>query len=360
MPRLHIANTFFEDELAGVTCPYLQECMHSRKVFLQLQYLPFLYASPEDAVLVTQAPPSGFLENLGRQGIKCQERWHLVSEKPPTDLCVESWGHSRIVENWAKSAGLSYAMPPWELTREVNSKAFSFLHGTRLPYSQLLEDKEQLCQWIKSFDGPKVLKTCYGLSGRGHFHITLHNEKELAQACSFATLEWENKRPVLAEPWVKRVLDFSTQWHISTEGEIQYLGATLCENDSFGRYRATQVGPEPLVFGEHQFSLEQHKKKAGEVLASIAQRGFFGHAGIDAMIYEHAGDLALQPIVEINARKTMGYVALEIGRLHFHGRRLRMALTNADASSSSLLPLTLEQKNAPPLHFPKQLTLQMV
>ena len=42
--------------------------------------------------------------------------------------------------------------------------------------------------------------------------------------------------PLIGEPWVKRLLDFSTQWVISKTGAITYLGATLMENKSRGQY----------------------------------------------------------------------------------------------------------------------------
>jgi hypothetical protein len=266
---------------------------------------------------------------------------------------------SRIVHEWSRNCCLPYVIPAWDLIEEVNSKAFSYTHGLRLPHSQLLHDKEQFALWINSFEGPKVLKTCYGLSGQGHFHLFTNTAKELAQACSFTAIEWQKNRPVLAEPWVKRIVDFSTQWRIFPRSTPEYLGSTLCENDSFGRYRATLVAHEQTLFGAYLPFLKQHKAKVMPLLAELTGRGFFGHIGIDAMVFQIDNALTLQPVVEINARKTMGWVALEIARRHFPGRNLRIMLGRSD-STNSLLPHSLEQKKSPHLHFPKQLFLEVL
>ncbi len=349
MPQLHIANTFFERELTDSKPLPLKAGFHSHPLFLQLQYLPFLYGRPEESVLVTHAPSQEFLEKLQKQGIHGPTRWFTYSDKiPPIE--ISCWGKSRSIADWAAEKRLSYPVPSWELIEEVNSKTFSFLCGKKLPHAQLLHQQSELDAWVMSFAGPKVLKTCFGLSGRGHFHLSAENS---AQARAFAAAEWRQGRPVLAEPWVKRLLDFSTQWHVEKE-RLDYLGATICENDAFGRYRATQVGDEREIFGSYLHFLDEHKIHAERVLASIAEKGFFGNLGIDAMVYEDLGAPLLQPIVEINARKTMGWVALEIARLHFPAHILRIALKNGDSSSCSLLPHAVDHHQ-----FSKHLNLEL-
>lgn len=361
MPQLHIANTFFEHELASPQLTSLRTGLFSHSLYLQLQYLPFLYGKSDDGVLVTHPPSPHFLYDLESIGVDGPKKWHLLEEKIPSSYtCVESWGQSRSVASWAKQHQLAYTTPPWELTQLINSKAFSFTHGTRLPYATLLYTQEELSRWMHSFPGNKVLKTCYGLSGCGHFHLYCSSTKEYAQALAFSYSEWKQGRPILAEPWVDRVLDFSTQWYITSDGQVHYIGATICENDSFGRYRATRISSEMELFGDFFPFLEQHKIHVMEMLLAITKDGFFGNIGIDAMIYRYPdkhSSLSLQPIVEINARKTMGWVALEIHRRYFSHQSLRMTLEKTNPLFPSLLPQSIEQNNTKPLCFPKQLSL---
>src|SRR6185437_11611483 len=98
-------------------------------------------------------------------------------------------------------------------------------------------------------------------------------------------------------------LDFSTQWIIDTDKQITYLGETVCINSSRGQYLETHVG---RVLQSQMRFVEKHKEIAFPILQKMAEENYFGNVGIDAFIYNQD---SLQPIVEINARKTMGYVA---------------------------------------------------
>jgi predicted ATP-grasp superfamily ATP-dependent carboligase len=65
--------------------------------------------------------------------------------------------------------------------------------------------------------------------------------------------------------------------------------------------------------------------------------GYFGNVGIDAMLY--GSPVTLHPIVEINARKTMGWVALEVQKRHFPNQTL--TLSYAKNSAEGWLPSSL-------------------
>jgi hypothetical protein len=76
----------------------------------------------------------------------------------------------------------------------------------------------------------------------------------------------------------------------------------------------------PLTFRGCFPFLQDHCKKAIPLLGKIAEVGYFGHVGIDAMLYtlpEDPHTLHLHPVVEINARKTMGWAALAFQRRYF-------------------------------------------
>lgn len=332
---LHIANTQFEWELVQKKTPVLEESFSIHRVFLQLQFLPFLYAAPDDGVAVTQKPTDSFFRVLENLGIKIP-RLHLLSEKNLPYSSIDSWGASLSVRKWAEERSLSYEMPPWECMQTVNSKLFSFTKGPKLPGATLLYKQEDAARWLEEQKGLKVVKTCFGVSGRGHHFIELLKPETLL----FLQNEWKEGRPVIAEPWVSRVLDFSTQWKIAKDKRIEYVGATLCENDERGTYRNNTVGDEEQLFGAHLAHLENHKKIVLNVLEEMANLGYFGHVGIDAMLYKESQTLKLHPIVEINARKTMGWVALLVRERHFPDKRLTLHYMPGK-SEKNLLPESL-------------------
>lgn len=328
LPALHICNTFFESELESSSRKPLASWMRSHPIVRKLQTLPLLYASPEDLILVTDFPPG------------CSDPRLCLIDAPIKGGNIENWGASQAISSWALEKKISYRMPDWDTVRNINSKIFSFTHSPQLPYACLLHDEKEVCQWIKKTPGPKVLKTPFGTAGRGHFHLSKdegefeawsHPQKSLKSEFpipgkrnldAFLTREFRKKRPLIGEPWVERILDFSTQWK---DGKL--LGAAIFENTPSGSYRSTLVSSKLNIFGDYEWALEKHLEKVQPLLEKMQKLGFSGHLGIDAFIYKWEGKNVLQPIVEINGRKTMSWLALHIQQMKYPSNRLRLTFS---------------------------------
>lgn len=326
--KLHIANTFLEWELETNPKLSLREAFYQHEIFLQLQFLPILFADLDDRVLITDSINS--------------PRYFTLDDQIPSDFTIESWGYSQLIAKWADEKGLRYPMPDWEVVKEVNSKRFSFEHSRKLPGAALLFNTSDAEAWLKSFPGPKVLKTCFGVSGKGHLIIDENRERTE----KFLQEEWNKDLPVIAEPWVIRDLDFSTQWYIHKDRKIDYLGATICQNDARGKYQSNTVGNLTISH------LEQHKNEVTPILKTMAHKGYFGNVGIDAMVYHSQ----LHPVVEINARKTMGYAALYYQQKHHPSSTVRFSYTRANAG---YLPNFLVLKNNRKVHFSRNLVIDI-
>lgn len=303
MSLLHICNTFFEKELEKPSSRDLSKWMGSHPIVSQLQFLPLLYAGPNDRILVSVLP-----ENP-------DPRLCLV-ENPPPHAIIEHWGPSKAIQSWAKQHQIPYPDFDWERVRLVNSKIFSFSESPKLPGAELLESSGAIRDWISKMPGPKVLKTPFGTAGNGH--VINPDVKQLYMP------------PMIGEPWVERVCDFSTQWL-----NERLIGVTLFENGPGGVYRGTYAGEvEP-------WALEEHLAIARPLIRKIAQMGYRGNLGIDAFIYNWEGKKRLHPIVEINARKTMSWVALQMPQKRLYYSR----------SSDGLLPASLKGT-----HFQRNVT----
>ena len=198
---------------------------------------------------------------------------------------------SPAVKKWSP---LPFDLP--EGIREMASKAFAFTHSPNLPGARLLMTADELRDFLKTCHYPAVLKTCFGLAGRGKWIL---NQASDLKAEVFE--EFKKGDGIIGEPWVDRDFDFSTQWIIGDE--IQFLGATCLINTPDGHYNKTLLNrPIPR--------LEEHLEIAKYPLKMIQERGYRGNVGIDAFIYEGK----LHPICEINLRKTMGWLALTLNR----------------------------------------------
>ncbi|NGX59700.1 MAG: hypothetical protein KR126chlam3_00856 [Chlamydiae bacterium] len=317
MSILHLCNTFFERELAGKAGNDLLAAFLQNPNFAQLQFLPYLYANEGEGLLVTEKPDTMPLPTYD------------LEETPPFQK-VETWGYSLLAKNWADANGLSYFMPPWDLVKMVNSKTYSFAKSP-LPGARLIYKGEPL-------EKKMVLKSCYKTAGSELIF------SDTPEARIFCEAEWDRDLPVIAEPLVERILDFSTQWVISSGGEIAYLGATICKTSSQGAHKSNIAGDSPPSF------VEEQKAVAMEVLQEMADLGYFGEVGIDAMIYNQN---QLQPIVAINARKTLGWVALMVQKRKYPKEIIELSYLPSEKTGP--LPNQLG-----PLKFSRQITIQIL
>ena len=354
MSKIRIANTQFEWELEQKAEPSLEASFHIHPIYLQLQFLSYLYSKKEDIALTTILPDPAYRKRLENLGIKTPQT-ELFSSKTLPKVEIDCWGKTPSIAKFTKKHHLPFSMPNWSCIKEVNSKEFSFTHGEKLDGACLLHNETEAIHWIENTSGPRVLKSVYGLSGRGHFLLQNGFEKG---AKSFLEKEWNLNRPVIGEPWVTRVLDFSTQWILSEQGALIYLGVTLCKNDLRGSYKKTIVLPSERIGEEHENHLADHKKKAMVILNLMAQKGFFGPIGIDAMIYKKDNTNHLHPIVEINARKTMGWVALNLQKTYFPEKIISMSYENGD-KETNLLPNFGVNQEGKITSFSKALHLQI-
>ncbi len=311
MSLIHVCNTFFERELESPSQKPLCEWMRSHPVVLQLQFLPLLYAGPEDRILVSDLPANPDV------------RLTTLLDK----VAIQDWGPSLAIQSCANAKGFPYPMPPWETVRTINSKIFSFLESPRLPRAALLENEQMAERWIAGMPGPKVLKTAFGTAGNGHFHVG-----RSSHLSAFLASQFKQGLPVIGEPWVERLFDFSTQWK---EGHL--LGATVFENEPNGTYKGTLAGPADKIFGPYLWALEEHLAIVQPLIEKIKKMGFFGHLGIDAYVYK-SDKARLQPVVEINGRKTMSWAAMQIQQQKCPGLPLRLHFSK---SGAGLLPQEL-------------------
>jgi hypothetical protein len=149
---------------------------------------------------------------------------------------------------------------------------------------------------------------------------------------------------LLVEPWLDRVADLSVQVDIGKgdgdgdrngDGDagptVDVAPWARFLTDRNGRYEGAILGrrlegPELLRFAHDGGRAPDRigrllTEAARRVGAALAEAGYRGPAGVDAMIHRLAdGSLRLRPIVEVNLRHTMGRVALALQRRLRGGR----------------------------------------
>ena len=321
---LHIANTQFEWELLQTKTISLKTSFYRHPLHRQLQFLPFLYAHPDDAVLLFCKPSDDYWLALKR--IRKAYPRPIYYDQLQLDGCsaIESWGFSQSIANFAKKHRLQYPHPSFEITKQVTSKLFSFSNTPKLPNSLALHEKKDLDGWFELDVWPKVIKVCFETAGRGFKIIQCKTALHYNEALQFCEKEWIQGRPLIGEPWVERTSDFSSQWHIGNE--INFTGFTSMECSELGTYQKTSTGTKTFAF------LDAHFEIAKQILEKMKKLGYFGMVGFDGFTY----DCQLHPINEINPRKTMGWVALKLANIL--NNKLSIQFVSARKAKQPLLP----------------------
>lgn len=185
---------------------------------------------------------------------------------------------------------------PPELMRRLNAKPFAYEVAKRIGLAMpgtLCRSVEEVAASLP--DGRWVVKRPFGHGALGHFlgaGSALPPNAPGSIAKALATGE-----PVVLEPWVEREQDWSVQLEVGES--VRVLAVTELITTPQGAYVGNRIGV-PGPSGEAAI-------KVGEILRA---EGYRGPAGIDA--YTSGG--VLRPLVEINARHTMGRIALEVAR----------------------------------------------
>mgnify|MGYP003293542015 FL=1 len=159
-----------------------------------------------------------------------------------------------------------------------------------------------------------ILKAPWSSSGRG---VRAMNEK---------TMPWAEKTireqgGIMVEPLYNKVCDFAMEfvWNPIGVRQIEYLGLSLFRNTNDGRaYEGNILASEEYKqqLLSRYVDIELVAKVRCVIAAWMAKQlkglDVTMPFGVDMMIVDEGGKLKLHPCVEVNLRRTMGYVALKV------------------------------------------------
>ncbi|MCK6500728.1 MAG: hypothetical protein L6Q38_14725, partial [Nitrospira sp.] len=168
-----------------------------------------------------------------------------------------------------------------------------------------------------------VVKEAFGLAG--HNAVRLWEPEMLPHQQQWIRSAIATGNPVVVEPWMERVTDFSVQYEM-TETGLRLVGFSGLVNDRRGQFLANWAAPDfsrrppshvatcLATSGEGAHRLTELFETLRGFLETRLQRvGFLGPVGIDAFVYRTPdGRCRLKPVVEINPRYTMGRLSLEL------------------------------------------------
>jgi phosphoribosylaminoimidazole carboxylase (NCAIR synthetase) len=289
-----------------------------------------LLAGKGDHVVLKDAPDADYLSHLEELGFELPGMLVVERQDPRSTVTQDALedrrvlrelgglgarggvvcahGVSELEERLAERAGIPLAAPPAAVCKAVNSKIYSRRLAAELGIRQSrgwscasLAELDTAVEAARALlaDGRRVvLKDAFGVSGKGievvederrldRLHRMIHNRARKAG---------HERIGLVVEEWVAKRADLNYQFTVGRDGSVHvdFVKEALTEGGVHLGHRI----PARLTDRQRAQLTEVSHLLGGR----LADDGYFGVAGVDAMIDPDGG---LYPLVEINARHNM-------------------------------------------------------
>lgn len=289
-----------------------------------------LLAGGADHVVLKAAPDPVYLAHLTDLGIDLPTVHVVASSDPRRTVTADALedpalvarlaelaqdgvrlaahGVSDVEEELAARAGMALAAPDSATCKAVNSKVYSRRVadelGLRQPGGWACESVDELRE---AFDAARplvergrkvVVKEAFGVSGKGI--AVLEGERRMNRLLGMVAKQVEKSgQPRVAfvvEEWVAKRADLNYQFTVARDGAVRFdfVKELLTEGGVHKGHRM------PARLSDSQVA--ELVDTAGALGKKLAEDGYFGVVGVDAMVDPDGG---LYPVVEINARNNM-------------------------------------------------------
>jgi hypothetical protein len=300
-------NADFEMELAASGDAYRRPhgfAALNRRLAPHLLWL----ASPGDALLLEGLWSETLAGEADRRGVEliiCDDA------KQQPDRIFTPWGWTPSAFTLGESLGARLPPVSLETVRRVNSKLWSHALeqelGLAMPGACVAADIAELQEAVARAcprAGDKwVIKSPFGFAARERV-LGRGARLEGAQA-KWAERQFAKGVRLIFQPWLERVREYGVTFEIEAGGQINFKGISDLQTNGAGTGTGYLLGRR--IDAQRATELERLAQMIG---ARLFLEGYTGPAGVDAL--EHTG--GLHPLLEINARYTMGFVALAIER----------------------------------------------
>ncbi|WP_149439463.1 hypothetical protein [Mycolicibacterium sp. P1-5] len=210
-----------------------------------------------------------------------------------------------LLTQWGRASDV----PSVDVVARVNSKTWSNTLARTLGLpgcASVVRSVSELCSAAQEFGPSVVVKDPYGVSGRGALRVNSPGVLRAVQRV-LSRQEGEGRTvELLVQPEFPKKCDFSGHLQVNRDGMSRFLGVQVMVNDGFRHLGSGPAGAELTDL------LDRHgyRHVLADVGAALADEGYHGPIGVDSMVLE---DNSLVPVLEINARRSLGLLALLAG-----------------------------------------------
>jgi hypothetical protein len=305
--RLWYMNADFETEIAHPARTYRRLPSFDVLNHQLAAHLLWL-ARPGDALLLEEPWSENLRGEARRREVELVQTAQAAHQE---SRVFTPWGWTPRAAATGERAGAIVRPIPFSTVARVNSKLWSHALevelGVALPGAAIARTFEELQESIARacpLAGDKwVIKSPYGFAAR---------ERVLGRGPILEEPQgrWARRRlsrgeTLIFQPWLEVQREYGVVMLIAEDGACEIQGISDLQTNGAGTGTGYMLGRPPAP---HRVAeLERMALMVGE---RLFKEGYSGPAGIDAL--EHAG--GLHPLLEINVRYTMGFVALAVER----------------------------------------------
>ena len=305
--------------LSNFTAPHA-----GRRLRADLGYLPALWAGVNDCVLVEHVEQARRAYGRLRArvgGSPCR----FVDKSQLRNLPIDR------VEPWGWDMALRAALIRYGVSPEACASEAEITDVRKYSHRRYAAEVLRLLDWnppaeVSSVEAVEqclsasprlVVKAPWSSSGRG--------VRFIGGELSDYQRGWlrniiAQQGSVMVEPFYPKVKDFGMEFEALSNGQIRYVGLSLFDTRN-GAYTGNVIASEEdkmeMISPYIPISLIDFVRvKIMDVLGQVIGRHYVGPFGVDMMILSKPDNqgFLIHPCVEINLRRTMGHVAIEMAK----------------------------------------------
>ena len=195
-------------------------------------------------------------------------------------------------------------LPAASVVAEVNSKTWSNNLALELGLPGTGTVVRSVEELAASVNGTVVVKDPYGVSGRAMLEV---GTPGVLRAVTRTLARQDRRIELLVQPKFEKRLDFSGHLEVHRDGGWEFLGVQAMNNRGFRHIGSAPANSELLELVERTGYVDV----VGSVAKAVSAAGYWGPVGVDSMVL---ADGTVVPILEINARRSLGLLSLLLGR----------------------------------------------
>ena len=230
--------------------------------------------------------------------------------------CVSPYAIGPFTDSFCQSYKLRNPGPDIDIVKKVNSKLFSHQLAKQL-FEETVGEIVYSANVLETTGrhllehSPFLIKDEFGVSGKGNMLIS--SERMLRRIVKhIAKQEKAGKQTrFLLEPFLDKQIDFSCQFAIGATGETHIVSIQQMQNAGFAFWGIQTAEPALLESLNRAGYFEQVEA----IATALYQAGYYGPVCLDSMRLK---DGTIVPVVEINARQSMGLVNHYVDRFLAH------------------------------------------